>query len=110
MDICLWYAKCKEEMKQTGYQPKWGRKDTPVNKKIETELRHEKFEYEGIVKKKGTKVFYCGNYLLEHPKDNEFKEGHRIQIKSSIAARESFMNGDGEDVDRFAFLCNIKKL
>ena len=111
MDICLWYAKCKEEMKQPDYKPKWERKGAPISlDKKRTELRQEKYEYEGIVKKKGTKVYYCGKYLLECPKSNEYQEGDRVIIKSSIDARESFKNEEGQDVDRFVFLCYIKKV
>lgn len=111
MDICLWYAKCKEEMKHPDYKPKWERKGAPISlDKKRTELRQEKYEYEGIVKKKGTKVYYCGKYLLECPKSNEYQEGDRVIIKSSIDARESFKNEEGQDVDRFVFLCYIKKV
>lgn len=112
MDICLWYAKCQEEMKQPDYKRKWKRKGTSVNvdKTNETKFAQEKYEYEGKVKKKGTKVYYCGKYLLEYPKKNEYQEGDSIGIKSSIVARDPFENEDGENVDRFVYLCNINKL
>lgn len=76
MDICLWYAKCKEEMKQPDYKPKWERKGAPISlDKKRTELRQEKYEYEGIVKKKGTKYIIAENICWNAQRVMSIKRG-----------------------------------
>ena len=109
MDLCLWYAKCREELKSADYKPKWERRGVPASNERQKKEKQE-FEYEGIVKKKGDKIFYSGNYLLQYPQNGEFQVGDKIRIKSSKGIEQPFINEEGEEVNRFVFHCNIKKL
>lgn len=107
MDLCLWYAKCKEELKVPDYKRKWESKGSSArNERQEI----QEFEYEGIVKKKGDKKFYTKNYYLQYPKNGEFQVGDKVRIKSSIDIDDPFVNEEGEEVNLFAYLSNIKKV
>lgn len=114
MDICLWYAKCKEEMKQPDYRRKWERKRASVNVDNikETELTQEKYEYEGVVKLEREKgIYYCGRFLLQLPRDGSIQEGDTIGIiESQENTQEHFLNEDGNKIDRFVNYSKMIKL
>jgi hypothetical protein len=114
MDICLWYAKCKEEMKQPDYKRKWERKRASVNvdNTKETELTQEKYEYEGVVKLEREKgIYYCGRFLLQLPRDGSIQEGDTIGIiESQENTQEHFLNEDGNKIDRFVNYSKMIKL
>lgn len=113
MDLCLWYAKCKEEMKQPDYKRKWERRGMSIGiERLKEEKCTQGYDYEGIIKKsEETGRFYCGRYLLEKPKDGRYQEGDTIRIiKSEENTKEHFLNEDGDKVDRFVYLCNIVKI
>lgn len=112
MDLCLWYQKCKEEMNSSDYHRKWERRDninSSENTKEERHLQH--YEYEGVVKKDAaTGRYYCGNFLLDNPKDGRYQEGDRIRILNSTDNKWTFVSEEENEVDRFVFLSNIKKI
>jgi hypothetical protein len=112
MDLCLWYQKCKEEMNSSDYHRKWERRDninSSENTKEERHLQH--YEYEGVVKKDAaTGRYYCENFLLDNPKDGRYQEGDRIRILNSTDNKWTFVSEEENEVDRFVFLSNIKKI
>lgn len=113
MDLCLWYAKCKEEMSQPNYKRKWERRGMSNNiERFQKEKHTEEYEFEGIVRKReGIGWFYCGRYLLEKPKDGRYQEGDTIRITTSEEnTKECFLSDEDNIVDRFVYLCNIRKM
>lgn len=113
MDLCLWYAKCKEEISQPDYKRKWERRGISIGiERVKEEKRIQGYDCEGVVKKnEETGRFYCGRYLLEKPKDGRYQEGDTIRIKKSEEnTKGCFLNEDGDKVDRFVYLCNIEKI
>ena len=110
MDICLWYEKSKEELNLPDYKRKWGYKEVSIDSEKQNEEKlQQTFEYEGVVKKKG-ETYYCGRFLLERPKNGKYQDGDTIQIiKSEENKRHSFFNKEGIEVNRFVYLCNIRK-
>lgn len=114
MDICLWYAKCKEEMQQPDYRRKWERKRASVNvdNTKEAELTQEKYEYEGVVKQEREKgIYYCGRFLLQLPRDGSIQEEDTIGIiESQENTQEHILNEDGNKIDRFVNYSKMIKL
>ena len=104
MDICLWYAKSKEEVNLPDYERKWDYRDIIIDTEEEKQI-----EFEGVVKKRSeTNDYYCGRFLLQKPKDGKYQDGDTIQIlKSEENKRRSFFSDEGIKVDRFVYLCNI---
>jgi hypothetical protein len=99
-------------MNSSDYHRKWERRDninSSENTKEERHLQH--YEYEGVVKKDAaTGRYYCGNFLLDNPKDGRYQEGDRIRILNSTDNKWTFVSEEENEVDRFVFLSNIKKI
>ncbi|MBQ7819381.1 MAG: hypothetical protein IJ341_06745 [Bacteroidales bacterium] len=114
MDMCLWFKTCKEEIMLPSFSPKWRLKDNideilPLKKKV----KEPKYEIEGFVRIVDGKPC-VGKYLLEYPKNNEYKEGDRVGIKSSVENTKNVFDYFDEEsaykVDRFVYLTKIKVL
>lgn len=116
MDLCLWFMKCKEEAELPGYTPLWREKQTETveqNENFESPITES--EYEGIVTR-GIQylvqdIYYSGNFLLERPKDNNYKEGDLIRIKLSSENKKSqitLLNNEKIVLGRYARISNIK--
>lgn len=116
MDLCLWFKSVKEETEDESFAPKWyikeadNAKETKKDEESYISIPKEKFEYEGIVKKKGDRVYYSGIYMLEFPKDGRYQEGDKIRIKKSREIREPYKIKDNEELTRFVNLYHIKKI
>ena len=112
MDLCLWYAKCKEELNAPDYKRKWERRGISINsERPQVKKQIQDYEYEGIVRKReDTGRYYSGKYSLANPKDGRYKEGDTIRIIKSEENDYKFCSEEGEEVDRFVFLCNIRKV
>lgn len=113
MDICLWYAKCKEEISQPDYKRKWERRGMSDNVEMPKMEKHIRIcKYEGVVRMKLQNVYYCGRYLLQKPKDNKYKEGDRIRIyddeENGRWKFKHFDDGKETVVDRFVRLDNLE--
>lgn len=116
MDLCLWYRYVKEEAENETFVPKWSMKELDEAKDTKNDdesnilIPQKDYEYEGIVKKKGDRVFYSGKYMLESPKDGRYREGNKIRIKKSREIRETFKVKEDEELTRFVDLNNITKV
>ena len=117
MDLCLWFKSVKKTTEDESFAPKWymkeadDAKETKIDEDSIIATQQEGFEHEGIVKKKGLRVYYCDHfYLQHHNKSGKYKEGDKIRIKKSKEIKEPFINGEGEEVTRFVNLRDIVKL
>ena len=112
MDLCLWYAKCREELKSADYKPKWERRGISINsERPQVKKQIQDYEYEGIVRKReDTGRYYSGKYSLANPKDGRYKEGDTIRIIKSEENDYKFCSEEGEEVDRFVHLPHIRKV
>ena len=68
MDLCLWYKEYSDK-----------HPDADLNA-LDWEVREEKYYFEGeVVESKGH--FFCGNYELQKPRNNEYHVGDTVCIK-----------------------------
>ena len=112
MDLCLWYAKCKEELNASDYKRKWVRRDISINSERTQVNKHvQDYEYIGIVRQhEDTGRYYSGKYLLANHKDGRYQEGDTILIIESKENDYKFWSEEGWEVDRFVHLPHIRKV
>lgn len=112
MDLCLWYAKCKEELNASDYKRKWVRRDISINSERTQVNKHvQDYEYIGIVRQhEDTGRYYSGKYLLANPKDGRYQEGDTILVIESKENDCKFWSEEGWEVDRFVHLSRIRKV
>lgn len=112
MDLCLWYAKCKEELNASDYKRKWVRRDISINSERTQVNKHvQDYEYIGIVRQhEDTGRYYSGKYLLANPKDGRYQEGDTILVIESKENDYKFWSEEGWEVDRFVHLPHIRKV
>lgn len=112
MDLCLWYAKCKEELNALDYKRKWERRGISISsERTQVKKLIQDYEYVGIVRQhKSTGRYYSGKYLLANPKAGRYQEGDTIIVIESKENDYKFWSEEGWEVDRFVHLSHIRKV
>lgn len=101
MELCLWFDDFTSNRKDSS--PCW--EERPLNE--------QNIECTGVVKRLEQGDFVFKNYLLQHPKNGEYKEGDTIAIKESTDSKKRihYLDNDSTIItDRFVPLRHIRIL
>lgn len=100
MDMCLWF-----------YDIRISNDDFSVAKWEERD--NDNFEHKGVVRKLDNGGYVCDNYLLQYPKNEEYKEGDKIGIIKSTENKPDkvftyLCKNEEIRVDRFVLTRSLK--
>jgi hypothetical protein len=100
MDMCLWFYDIRISNDDFSLA-KWEERD------------NDNFEHKGVVRKLDNGGYVCDNYLLQYPKNEEYKEGDKIGIIKSTENKPDkvftyLCKNEEIRVDRFVLTRSLK--